>query len=145
MFNETIKATGKLSIVQTDANGNVVDTRNIDNLVVTVGKGFIASRMKDATAAAMSHMAVGTDSTAAAAGQTALGAQLTRVALTSTTVSANTVTYVATFGSGTSGALTEAGLFNDPTAGTMLARTTYSVINKGTADTITITWAVTIS
>ena len=57
--------------------------------------------MKDTTASAMSHMAIGTGSTAAAAGNTALGSEAGRVALTSTTVTANAVAYVATFGAGT--------------------------------------------
>ena len=42
--------------------------------------------MKDATATAMSHMAIGTGSTAAAAGDSALGNEAGRVSLTSTTL-----------------------------------------------------------
>ena len=67
---ELIKATGKLSIVLTDASGQVKDQRDLDNLVVTVGKNFIASRMTGTSANVMSNMAVGTGSTAAAAGDT---------------------------------------------------------------------------
>ena len=95
----------------------------------------------------MTHMAVGTGSTAAAAGNTALETQLgSRVALTSTTVTSNSTAYVATFGAGVgTGALTEAGIFNASTSGTMLCRTLFAVINKGAADTMTITWTITIS
>jgi hypothetical protein len=116
--------------------------------VVTVGKGFIASRMKDATATAMTHMEVGTGTTAAAVGDTALQTAVasSRVTLTSTTVTTNNVAYVATFPAGTgTGALTEAGLFNASSAGTMLCRTVFSVINKGAADTLGITWTVTVN
>ena len=56
--------------------------------------------MKDASATAMSHMAIGTGSTAAAAGDAALGNEAGRVALTSTTVTSNAVAYVATFAAG---------------------------------------------
>jgi hypothetical protein len=102
--------------------------------------------MKDATATAMSHMAIGSGSTAAAASNSALGNQLGRVSLTSTTVSGAVVTYVATFGAGTgTGAVTEAGLFNAASSGTMLCRTVFSVVNKGAADSMTITWTVTVS
>lgn len=148
MFNDSIKMKGKLSIVLTGPDGEVKEQHEVDNLVVTVGKNFIASRMKDATATAMSHMEVGTGTTAAAVGDTALGAAVasSRVALTSTTVTTNSVAYVATFPAGTgTGALTEAGIFNASSSGTMLCRTVFSVINKGAADTLGITWTVTVN
>ena len=141
MINDNLKLKGKLAIA---INGDVV--QEVDNLVVTAGKGYVASRMKDATATAMSHMAIGSGSTAAAASDTALGNQLGRVSLTSTSVSSAVVTYVATFAAGTgTGAVTEAGLFNASSGGTMLCRTVFSVVNKGSADSKTITWTVTVS
>jgi hypothetical protein len=148
MFNDAIKMTGNLKLVLTDEHGNVKQEEEIKNLVVTVGKGFIASRMKDATATAMTHMEVGTGTTAAAVGDTTLQTAVasSRVTLTSTTVTTNNVAYVATFPAGTgTGALTEAGLFNASSAGTMLCRTVFSVINKGAADTLGITWTVTVN
>ena len=148
MFNDSIKMKGKLNIVLTDSDGKVKEQREVDNLVVTVGKNFIASRMKDATATAMTHMEVGTSTQAAAVGDTALIAAVasSRVTLTSTTVTTNSVAYVATFPAGTgTGALTEAGLFNASSSGTMLCRTVFSVINKGAADTLGITWTVTVN
>jgi hypothetical protein len=148
MFNDAIKMTGNLKLVLTDEHGNVKQEEEIKNLVVTVGKGFIASRMKDATATAMTHMEVGTGTTAAAVGDTALQTAVasSRVTLTSTTVTTNNVAYVASFPAGTgTGALTEAGLFNASSSGTMLCRTVFSVINKGAADTLGITWTVTVN
>ena len=141
MLNDGLKLTGKLSIA---INDKVV--QEVPNLVVTAGKGYVASRMKDTSATAMSHMAIGSGSTAAAASDTALGNQLGRVSLTSTSVSSAVVTYVATFAAGTgTGAVTEAGLFNASSGGTMLCRTVFSVVNKGSADSMTITWTVTVS
>ena len=140
-IQDNLKMKGRL---QVSLNGEVV--RDIDNLVVTAGKGYVASRMKDASATAMSHMAIGSGTTAAAAGNTALGTELGRVSLTSTTVSSNVVTYVATFAAGTgTGAVTEAGIFTASSGGTMLCRTVFSVVNKGSADSMTITWTVTVS
>ena len=94
----------------------------------------------------MSHMAIGTTNTAAAVGDTALAAEAARVALTSGVASANAVTYTATFPAGTgTGAIVEAGLLNAASGGTLLARTVFSVINKGASDAMTITWTVTVS
>ena len=141
MINDGLKLTGKLKIA---LNGETV--QEVDNLVVTAGKGYVASRMKDATATAMSHMAIGSGSTAAAAGNSALGSELGRVALTSTTVSGAVVTYVATFAAGTgTGAVTEAGILNASSSGDLLCRTVFSVVNKGASDSMTITWTVTVS
>ena len=146
--NEKIVATGELKIVVTAPDGTVKHEQEVKNLVVTTGLGYIASRMKDATATAMSHMAIGTNSTAAAAGNTTLGTESARVALTSTTVTAAAVAYVATFPAGTPAALAgiqEAGIFNDSSAGTMLCRTVFSIVNKDVNDTMSITWTVTMA
>jgi len=141
MLKDGLKLTGKLTIA---INGNPV--QEIPNLVVTDGKGYVASRMKDASTSVMSHMAIGTGTTAAAAGNSALGSEAGRVALTSTTVSSNAVAYVATFPAGTgTGAITEAGILNASSSGTLLCRTVFSVVNKGSADAMTITWTVTVS
>jgi hypothetical protein len=143
---DSSKVTGMVNVVIRDDSGKIKQEFTVPNLVVDTGLDFIASRMKDTSEAAMSHMAVGTGNTAANAADTALGTQLARAALTSSTVTDNSIAYVATFAAGTgTGALTEAGLFNDPTAGTMLCRTVFAVINKGAADSMTVTWTVTIS
>ena len=141
MFKDDLKMTGHLTIAIINAVVQVVP-----NLVVTDGKEYVASRMKDTTKAAMSHMAIGTGSTAAAASNAALGSEADRQALTSTTVSGAVVTYVATFGPGNgTGAITEAGLFNASSSGDMLCRTVFAVVNKGGSDSMTITWSVTVS
>lgn len=150
MINENLKAIGTVALVLTDENGNIKDNQ-VHNMVMQVGLAFITSRMKDATALAMSHMAVGTGTTAAANTQTALVTESARVALTSTTQVTTTTTndaiqYVATFSPGTgTAALTEAGILNAASAGTMLSRTVFPVINKGALDTLTITWKITLA
>jgi len=141
MITETLKLTGHVTVA---LNGNVV--QEIPNLVVTAGKGYVTSRMKDATTTAMSHMAVGSGATAAAAADSALGTEAGRVALTSSTVSGSGITYSATFTAGTgTAALTEAGIFNANSGGTMLCRTVFSVINKQASDSMTISWLVQAS
>ena len=103
--------------------------RDIKNLVVTAGKDWVASRMKDATSTVMTHMAIGTGTAAAVIGDTTLGTEITRQAVNVSggTVVGAVVTWVRTFG------------------GTMLARTVFAVVNKGEADSMTISWSVTIS
>ena len=141
MINDGLKLTGKLKIA---LNGETV--QEVDNLVVTDGKEYVASRMEGTSATVMSHMAIGSGSTAAAAGDSSLGTELGRVALTSTAVSGAVVTYTATFGAGTgTGAVTEAGILNASSSGDLLCRTVFSVVNKGASDSMTITWTVTVS
>ncbi len=140
MINEDLKLKGKLKIA---LNDKVV--QEVDNLVVTAGKNFVADRMKN-NSTVMGYMAVGTGSTAAAAGNTTLGSESDRNALTSTTVTNNEVAYVGTWAAGdASVAITEAGLFSASSGGTMLARTVFSAVNKGASDSLTITWTITVS
>lgn len=130
-----------------DKAGRLKDSREIHNLVVTAGLNHIADALSSAPGqAAMSHMAVGTGTTAAAVGDTALVTESDRNALTSRTDSGAVVTYVGDWAAGeATAALTEAGIFNAATAGTMLARAVFSAINKGSNDTLKITWTVTFS
>jgi hypothetical protein len=141
MINDPLALAGKLEIFR-----NGVLELEVENLVVTAGKNFVASRMGGASANVMSHMAIGTGATAAAAGDTTLQTEAGRVALTSAVVSTNTIVYTATFPAGTgTGAITEAGVLNASSSGTLLCRTVFSAINKGASDSITIAWAVTVS
>lgn len=143
---DSSKVTGSVNVVVRGEDGTVKQEFTVPNLVVDSGLDFIASRMKDATATAMSHMAVGTDNTAADAADTTLGTEIARVAMASTTVTNNAIAYVASYPAGTgTGALTEAAILNASSGGSMLCRTVFAVINKGAADSMTVTWTVTIS
>ena len=145
MISDQLKVKGDVTVRVYDKDGNIKDEREIKNLVVTTGKNFIASRMVS-TPTAMSHMAVGASATAAAAANTTLGSELGRVALASSNASGAVVTYVANFPAGTgTGAVVEAGIFNAVTAGTLLCRTTFPVVNKGTDHAMSITWQITVS
>lgn len=138
---------GELTIIKTDINGVVTDTRVVPNLVVTAGKTFMISRMLGDAQVPMSHMGVGSSTAAATIGDTDLGTVISpRIALTSSTQTTTTVTYVATFGAGVStGAITEAGIFNAATGGSMLCHTVFPVVNKAVGDSISISWAISIS
>jgi hypothetical protein len=148
MIIDNLEITG---VLQISLNNEVV--HQCDNLVVTAGKQWVANRFKDAVSGftqkgQMTHMAVGSGSAAAAVGNTALGTELNRIALTTAggTVSNATVQYDATWSDAIGAlAIEEAGIFNASSAGDMLARTVFAIINKGTDDTVSISWTITVS
>ena len=144
---EGLKVTGRVHLVKTNEIGQIVEERDVPNLVVTTGKNHIASKIVATTnsPASMTHMGIGTGTASAAVGDTTL-TQTGRVTLSSSSVLNNTITYTATFPAGTGdGAITEAGVFNAASAGTMLCRTVFPTVNKGSGDQITITWVITVS
>jgi hypothetical protein len=150
MINDNLKLSGALSIVLTDKDGNVKDSREVKNLVVNAGLAYIISRMVGTAKAVMSHMALGAGTSAAAPAQTDLVSMLgSREPLDSTTITGTNlekVQYIATFEPGDStGAVTEAGLFNAASAGDMLCRTVFPVVNKAADDQMAITWTITLS
>ncbi len=147
---ERKKMSGHIKIELTDKDGNskvVVDKKNT---FTDVGDAHVADQLAEQDEAAMGWMAVGTSSAAFAVGSTALTKEIDRNALSGSypeqgsAANDNDVKYKATWAAGdATGAITEAGIFNSSSAGTMLAASTFSVINKGASDTLTITWTVT--
>ena len=147
MFNDTIKMTGRLTVKRFGQNGDLLEERDIPNLVVTAGKTHIASKLVGYTGSSanvLTHMAVGTSATASAVANTTLGAEIARSAFSSSpTVSSTTVTYSASF-TGLTANITEAGIFNAASNGTMLCRTTFALIPAVSTDTIVISWNVSV-
>lgn len=146
---DVLHITGHVLVELFDQQGDLIAEREVSNLVVTRGKQHIADQLSSApNDAAMGWMAVGTGSTAPAAGDTLLGTEIDRNALTSRTDSGAVVTYVGDWAAGdaTNAAIAEAGIFGVVTANTvpMLARATFTAINKGASDTLKITWTVTV-
>lgn len=150
--NEILKLSGSVKVQLIDADGNVKQQHEDHNLIVTVGKNYLASWLQAASQAGpfMSYIALGTGTTSPASGNTALetefsggGYSRSQGTLTNST---NTWTNTATFspGNGT-GAVTEAGLFSASTVGTMFARQTFSAYNKAAGDTLIVAWTVTFS
>ncbi len=147
-MEETVKAKGHIVLELRDERGLVKDRREVDNVVVTVGKNFLASWLTAATQADyfMRYLALGTGTTAATASDTTLETALpTRVAGTLTPTT-NVWQNQGTFGPGVNtGAVTEAGIFSLSAVGTMFARQVFSVINKAAGDSLQVTWQVTFS
>lgn len=150
MHNEELQLIGSMEAVLTKADGSVEVTRK-DNIIVNGGFDLICDALGKTASrpAAVGWIAVGTGAVAPAVTDTLLGAEIARVASTyAHTASTKVFTHAATLSAGTgTGAITEAGVFNVVTAntGTMLDRVTFSVINKGALDTLTITFTFTLT
>lgn len=147
MITENINVIGQIHAVLTGEDGQIKEEKLVPNMVMTVGKNMIASRLVGTATNVISYMAVGSGgATAPAVGQTTLVTESARVAISGGTASNNIVTYTATFGPGVgTGSINECGLFNASTAGTMLARSNSVVVTKGATDTLALTWTVTIN
>jgi len=161
------KIFGHLEIVARDADGNIKAYRQTDNLVVTNGLEAAAERLFGAdhttsrsTIEVFDTVGVGTGTGGAAAGDEDLGTQRAGKLEDGTVDTSGTngaiigVTFPAS-GSGSlqnaSGtvAITESGLFdstlNATSASNMFARQTFTAINVGESDTLTVTWTITFA
>lgn len=151
-LKEFFKATGSVHVQLFDENGKLKQEHTNHNLIVTVGKTYLAAWIAAASQAGyfMQYMALGTGTTPANIADTALttefsGGGYSRQAGTITS-SSNVWQNVATFGAGNgTGAVTEAGLLSASTGGTLFAHQVFSVYNKQAGDSLTITWTVTFS
>lgn len=147
-MEEKIKLSGHINFKLFDKTGKIKDEKSISNVVVTVGKAFLANWLTAATQSGpfMSYIGLGTGTNPASSSDTALQTELaTRVAGTLTNIS-NVWQNQATFGAlVNTGAITEAGIFSASSSGTMLARQTFSAINKSASDSLQVTWQITIS
>ena len=139
---------GNVELILRDKDGDIIDYREIDNTIVDGGFDFICDVMgKSAQPADMSYTGVGTGTTAVTPGDTTLGTESTRVAnVYAHTPGDKFYTSTADYAAGVAtGALTESGLLNAASAGTLLNRVVFSVINKGSSDTLQIIWTLTLS
>ena len=146
-FSDSGGFKGELELVLRDKDGNIKERRKEKNLLVNTGLNAILDRLVGTSEAVMSHMALGSGTTAAAAGNTALETQLgSREALDSSTVTASSLAYVCTFEAGdATGTVTEAGIFNASSSGTMLCRSVFSAITKGSSDSLNVTWTISVT
>jgi hypothetical protein len=135
--------------IKIQLNGKTVVDKS--NTFTAVGDAHVADQLAATPGeAAMGWMAVGTNNTAFTTASTTLTKELDRNALAAgypeqgAGASDNDVIYKATWAAGDgTGAIQEAGIFNSSASGTMLAASTFPVINKGASDVLTITWTVT--
>lgn len=147
--HENLFATGVVTMTLRGPDGSIKE-RQFKNLVVNTGKYHIADQLVAQLQAPMSHMAIGTGTDPAVATDTTLQTEISRKAFTSKTQGsggdANQVTFIGDWAAGEgTGQITEAAIFNAASGGDMLCRTAFTVKDKGAADTLTLTWVLTIN
>ena len=148
MEMQNVKITGFIKFDLFNEKGELKQHEEIHNVIVTVGKEYLATWLTAATQSGyfMQYLALGTGTNAANSSQTALQTELsTRVAGTlsnSSTVWQNQGTFAPGVDTGT---ISVAGIFSASSGGTMLARQTFAGIVKGAGDALQVTWQVTIS
>jgi hypothetical protein len=151
---------GNVDFILYDKVGSVKDQRHIDNMIVDSGVQGVASRIAPHDGLINSdspynYIALGTGNTPVFASETALVSELPIGAgysrqhdgqATYTATSTKQLILSVTFPPGqATGTINESGLFNAATGGDMLARQTFSTINKGASDSLTVTWTITLS
>ena len=140
--SEGMPMKGHIKIELFDEKGTLKEKFEKKNTFMAVGDAHVADQLAATPGeAAMGWMAIGTGSTAFTTSSTTLNSALDRNALAAgypeqqSGASDNDVVYKATWAAGDgTGAIKEAGIFNSSIAGTMLAASTFSVINKGASD-----------
>lgn len=123
------------------------EERIICNTITELMDVQVADQMADQGQVAIGWMAVGTSS-GQISSDVGLAVSLDRNVLTSTTQGSagadNDVVYVGDWAAGdATGAITEAGIMQADDNASMMTYADFSVINKGAADTLQITWTVT--
>jgi len=144
---ESFDLKGSVHVQLIGPDGKIKQEHENHNLIVTVGKSYLATWLTAATQSGpfMSYMGLGTGSSGPASGDTTLGTELVGGGYSrqqGTNVWQNACTFAP--GNGTA-AITEAGLFSASSSGTMFARQVFSAYNKAAGDTLIITWTVTLS
>jgi len=150
MEMESAKVTGAIVLELRDKDGALKESREVKNVITTAGKTYLAAWLAAASQAGafMGYVGLGTGTNAANAADTDLQTPFSPAARAAgvLTSAVNVWQSVATFGAGVcTGAITEAGVFSAATAGTLMAHQVFSVINKGSADSLSVTWQITFS
>lgn len=137
-------------------NGEPVGERIRRNTVVTTGRRWVLEKIGSFgnQTNSINAMAFGTSTAAPSTANTALGSEITATVgrktigtFTTTNLTSNPPSWRAEVSFNTDeavGTLGEVGLFNtsSATAGTMLARATFSTINKSTTNTLSASYTI---
>lgn len=157
--SENMKSLGHIQLVVYGADGAIKGYRQTDNLVVTNGDNVTANQIFGTTlttttsfGGAFKYIGVGSSSTAAAVTQTNLQTQVSShrqgtvtngaihgTAQIQVTFPANRLTNSSAVG------IQESGLFDGYNATNLFARQTFTSISVNPADTLQVTWTVTIT
>jgi hypothetical protein len=145
---------GEMHLKLIGPDGNVKDERHVKNALLNVGKDYLVKTTMDAELTAMTVISFGTTTSggvAAATDTTAADVEEGRASFAYATGATQgrcsaTVTFAA---SASANAITEVGIYNGLANtsgdGVFFARALFAVINKGTADSLQVTWDVSYS
>lgn len=150
---DVIRMRGSLRIVLGDLDGNTIEERVINNLLVTQGRSWILGQLQtvnQVTSQVLGWIAIGTVSTAPATSDTLLGSEVTRVAIgtfVTSTLTANPPSFQmqASFASNEGNTtLAECGVFNrsNTNGSTMIGHATFTSFSKTTSNTLTISYTI---
>ena len=140
-MNETISLVGEVEIKLNDV---VVVSKK--NLIVQVGKNFLANAILNTSSTPFNCIAVGRGTTPAVISNTALQTETFRTSFDSATIANNVITLVRNFLPGeATGPMSEAGIFNNAVSGgTMLSHIVFTTIGKQDQDRLLFTWTITV-
>jgi hypothetical protein len=151
-IQDTIKLRGSIEMNLMDLEGNLVEKIIQHNVVVTAGRSWVLQQICSSaivTSQSITQMAVGTGtSNAPATSDTTLQSETTRVGIgtfSTANLTANPPSWQAQASFATNQANTtlgEVALFNSSSGGTMLARATFSTVNKTTSNTLSISYTI---
>ena len=159
--SDDVKVLGHVEVVARNADGEIKAYRQTDNIIVTRGFEcaakdlFGAPQTNCGSIGIFDKIGVGTDATAAVVGNTNVGTQASNKRIDASVADSGSsgaiidATWLANTlknGTGTT-AVVESGLFDAVGNGTgnMFARQTFTAINVGESDTLTVTWTVTFA
>lgn len=147
---DVIHLKGFIEIALMDAQRNVLRRETL-NTVVTAGRRWVLQQIASSiisTAQSIGFLAVGTGTTAPATSDSALGSETTRLAIgtfTTSNLTSNPPSWRAEVSLATNEGNTtlgEVGLLNSSSGGTLLARATYSTLDKTTSNTLSISYTI---
>ncbi len=149
--SDFIQMRGSVEIALHNAfTDEVVARREIENSVVRIGRRWVLAKIQSNSPPAeeIDNMAVGTDTSAPATSDLALGNETDRNVIGTfarENESASPPSWQAQASWATNEAnttLSEVGLFQSSSGGTMLARATFTTLDKRTSNTLTISYTI---
>jgi hypothetical protein len=149
--SDFISMRGSVEIALRNAfTDEVVAKREVENAVVRIGRRWVLAKIQSNSAPAeeINNMGVGTDTTTPATSDLALGNETDRNVIGTfarENESASPPSWQAQASWATDEAnttLAEVGLFQSSSGGTMLARATFTTLDKRTSNTLTISYTI---
>jgi hypothetical protein len=143
---DIMKLRGKAKLIVRDIRtGLILEVREIDNLITTAGKNFIASVVNGEATLSNIYIAVGSGTTTPAVGDTTLEGEIGRLPITSKTRTNNQILYSTYFGSGDcNGTWNKIGIFNAQSGGTLISELLISPsLAKDTTKAVDVEYTIT--